>query len=290
VNLPDTEPNAPPSRRKWTRRDLIKLSSASVAVGLACLGYGVMVRERVEVSRVDVKIENLPGEFKGMTIAHLSDIHHGRFTGLDYIGDCVEIVNGMKPDLVALTGDFTFGGRSYVGPCAEALKPLAARAGVYAVLGNHDYYVGARGVARALRNSGIKVLIDAQDRIEVGGSKLCLLGVDDFLCGHTDVNQLMRGLPSAEPRIVFSHNPDFIEEFAARKKHIDLMISGHTHGGQIRFPLIGAPHIASDYGQRYAVGLNRKDSMQVYTTRGIGTIVVPARLNCPPEIVLYKLV
>lgn len=279
------------SPRRWTRRDLLKITSASAAsFGLGCFGYGVLLREHVEVSRVEVKITNLPAEFSGMTIAHMSDIHHGRFTDLAYINDCVQIVNGLKPDLVALTGDFTVGGRRFIEPCAEVLKGLEARAGVYAALGNHDHYVGARAVARALKNKGIKLLIDEVDRIELGGSKLWLLGVDDLWCGQTDINSLMEGLPPDEPRVVFSHNPDFIEEFAARDKHIDLMISGHTHGGQIRFPLIGAPQISSEYGQRYAIGLNRKGLMQVYTTRGIGTIIVPARLNCPPEIVLYKLV
>lgn len=278
------------SPKRWTRRAAIKLAAASAAAGLGFSGYGMMAREQFEISHVEVKIAGLPAQFQGMTIAQLSDIHHGRFTGLPYIQSCVEAVNSLKPDLIALTGDFTYGGRGYIEPCVEALKGLEARAGVYAVLGNHDHYVGAGEVARSLRKGGFKLLIDAVDRIEVGGARLWLIGVDDLLTGNTDVNRLMRGLPPAEPRIVFSHNPDFIEEFAARGKDLDLMISGHTHGGQIRFPLIGAPQISSDYGQRYAIGLNRKGSMQVYTSRGIGTIVVPVRINCPPEIVLYKLV
>jgi predicted MPP superfamily phosphohydrolase len=277
-------------RRQWTRRDVIRLSvAAAAAVGAGSLGYGALVRKNVEISRVEVKITDLPGEFSGLTIAQLSDIHHGPYTGLAYIGECVEIVNGLSPDLVALTGDFTFGGKRYIEPCIEALTSLQARIGVYAVLGNHDYYVGAGDVARALKRGGLDLLVDAKDRIELGGAKLWLLGVDDLLYGRTDVNRLMRELPGDEPRIVFSHNPDFIEEFAIKRKHIDLMIAGHTHGGQIRFPLIGAPHISSEYGQRYAVGLNRKGAMQVYTTRGVGTILLPVRLNCPPEIVLFTL-
>jgi uncharacterized protein len=276
--------------RQWTRREVIKVSLASAAaVGAGSLAYGALVRKNIELSRVEVRVKNLPGAFNGLNIAQLSDIHHGPYTALDYIGRCVEIVNALSPDVVALTGDFTFGGKRYIEPCVEALKSLKARAGVYAVLGNHDYYVGAGNVARALERRGFNLLIDAKDRIEMGGAKLWLIGVDDLLYGRTDLNRLMRGLPDDEPRIAFSHNPDFIEEFAIKKKHIDLMISGHTHGGQIRFPIIGAPHISSEYGQRYAVGLKRKGAMQVYTTRGIGTILLPARLNCPPEIVLFTL-
>lgn len=275
---------------KWTRRAVLKLSAASVAtIGLSCLGYGAAVRQRVEVSRVEVPIADLPGEFVGLTIAQLSDIHHGPYTDLNYINKCVEIVNGLQPDVVALTGDFTFGGRSYVEPCAEVLQGLKARVGVYAVLGNHDYYVGAGHVTRALKQAGCNVLIDRLDRLDHRGAQLWLVGLDDFYYGHTDVKRLLRDVPPAQPRVALAHNPDSIEACASKQQHVDLMMAGHTHGGQIRLPLVGAPHISSDYGQRYALGLNRKDRMQVYTTRGLGTILLPARWDCPPEIVLYTL-
>ncbi len=274
----------------WTRRDVLKLSATSVtAVGLGCLGYGFAVRDHVELSRVEVKIANLPAAFDGLTIAQLSDIHHGMYTGLDYIHRCVEIANGLNPDVIALTGDFTYGGAKYVDPCAEVLRGLKARVGVYAGLGNHDYYVGASHVARALKDAGFNLLIDALDTIEYRGEKLWLAGVDDLYYGTTNVKHLLRDVPRDAARIALAHNPDFIEEFAARGQHVDLMLAGHTHGGQIRLPLVGAPQITSDYGQRYAIGLNRKDSMQVYTTRGIGTILLPARFDCPPEIVLFTL-
>jgi predicted MPP superfamily phosphohydrolase len=166
---------------EWTRRDVIKFSVASAAtVAGGCLGYGNVVRDHVEVSRVPVKIADLPDEFTGLTVAQLTDIHHGPYTGLDYINRCIEIVNGLKPDLVALTGDFTYGGGRYIEPCAGLLRQLKARVGVYAVLGNHDYYSGASHVSRALKAAGCNLLIDEQDRIEHRGSKLCLLGVDDL--------------------------------------------------------------------------------------------------------------
>lgn len=277
-------------QRNWTRREVLKLSAASVtAVGLGALGYGFAVRDHVEVSRVTVKIANLPAAFNGLTIAQLSDIHHGLYTGLDYIRRCVEITNALNPDVIALTGDFTFAGKKHIAPCAEALGGLKARAGVYAVLGNHDYYAGAGQVARALKEAGCNVLIDALDRLESRGDKLWLAGLDDLYYGSTDLKKLLRDVPREAARITLAHNPDFIEEFAARGRHTDLLIAGHTHGGQIRFPLLGAPHISSHYGQQYAVGLNRKDTMQVYTTRGIGTILLPTRFDCPPEIVLFTL-
>ncbi len=269
---------------------MIGLSAASMAtIGAGVLGYGALVRQQVELSRVEVKIARLPAAFAGMTIAHMSDIHHGPYTSLDYIRRCIEIVNAERPDLVVLTGDFTFAGRRYVEPCAELFREYRPRLGVYAVLGNHDYYAGAGYVARALRAAGCNVMIDARERLEYRGDRLWLLGVDDFYYGNTDLPALMRDVPDDEARIVLSHNPDYIEEFAVKGKHADLMLSGHTHGGQIRLPLLGAPQIPSYYGQKYAMGLNRKEAMQIYTTRGIGTVFLPTRVDCPPEIVLYRL-
>lgn len=269
---------------------MLKLSATSAAtVGLGVLGYGCAVRQSVEVSRVEVKLDNLPPAFDGLTIAQLTDIHHGIYTSADYIDRCVQIVNDLKPDLIALTGDFTYGGKKYVEPCAEALSRLRARIGTYVALGNHDYYVGASAVAVAMKRAGCAVMIDQLDRLELRGEKLWLVGVDDFYYGTTDLKKLLRDVPPEAARVVLSHNPDFIEEFAAKNERADLMISGHTHGGQIRFPLAGAPHIASAYGQRYAVGLNRSGAMQVYTSRGLGTILLPTRVDCPPEIVLFTL-
>lgn len=297
---PPTEPAAagasvapsvgPSVAGRWTRRRVLKLAAASVvSVGLGALSYGFMVRDQVEISRVTVRIKDLPSAFVGFTLAHLSDIHHGWYVSLDYVQRCIEIANSLRPDLVALTGDLTFGGRQYVAPVTELLRSLQAPAGVYAVLGNHDYYASAPYVSAALRRAGCKLLIDAQDVIEQRGDRLTLLGVDDFYHGNTDLNRLLRDLPTGAPIITLSHNPDFIEEFAIKDRHTDLMLSGHTHGGQIRLPLIGAPHVPSYYGQCYAKGLAHKGAMQVYTTRGIGTVLVPSRIDCPPEIVLYTL-
>src|SRR5262245_47118921 len=146
------------------------LSAASIAtVGIGCLGYGTLVREHLEISRIEVKIDNLHTEFNGFTMAQIIDIHHGPYTGLDYINRCVEIVNSLSPDLIALTGDFTFAGANYIEPCSEVLKGLKARIGVYSVLGNHDYYAGAGRVAQALRNAGFDLFIVCYDFIRYFG-------------------------------------------------------------------------------------------------------------------------
>ncbi len=274
---------------KLTRRQFIKLSAAStVAVGLGSLAIGGWIRTNVEVSKVNVNLPRLPEAFNGLTIAHLSDIHHGRFISQSYLSRCVEIVNSFQPDLIALTGDFTFGAKSYADPCGEVLSGLHAKIGKFAVLGNHDHYNSVGRVTRALGKAGVTVLIDEKERLEVKGDRLWLFGTEDFQSGDTDLVQLYKDCPRDEARITLSHNPDFLDEFAAKDQHTDLMLSGHTHGGQIRIPLLGAPHLKV-LGHNYIMGLQRKDTMQVYTTRGIGTVGPPVRLFCPPEIVLYTL-
>ena len=274
---------------KLSRRQFIKLSAASTAaVGLGGLGLGMWLRTQVEVSHVNVNLPRLPEEFNGLTIAHLSDIHHGPFISADYLQRCVEIANSLKPDLMALTGDFTFGAKSYAEPCGEVLSGLKPRIGKFAVLGNHDHYNSAGRVTRALRQAGITVLIDDKERLEKRGEKLWLFGVDDLLMGNTDLVKLYSDCPKDEVRITLSHNPDFLDEYAEKQQHTDFMLSGHTHGGQVRFPLLGAPHLKL-LGHEYVMGLQQCDTMQIYTTRGIGTVGPPVRFLCPPEIVLYTL-
>ena len=257
-------------------------------VGAGGLGLGSWLRTQIEISRVNVKLPRLPEEFNGLTIAHLSDIHHGVFCSQDYVNRCVEIANSLTPDIVALTGDFTFGAKSYAEPCGEILAGLQAKIGKFAVLGNHDHYNSAGRVTRALRQAGITVLINEKERLEKKGEKLWLFGTDDLLTGETDLVELYRDCPKEEARITLSHNPDFLDVFAEKEQHTDFMLSGHTHGGQIRVPLLGAPHLKI-LGHDYVMGLQRKDTMQIYTTRGLGTVGPPVRFFCPPEIVLYTL-
>lgn len=272
-----------------SRRKFIRLAAAStVTIGLGGLGLGYWLREQVELSQVTVNLPRLPEAFNNLTIAHLSDLHHGRFIPAEYLSRCVEITNSLNPDLIALTGDFTFGAKAYSEPCGEILSGLKAKIGKFAVLGNHDHYNSAGRVTRALRQAGITVLIDERERLEKKGDKLWLFGVDDFLQGDTDLVKLYRDCPKDEARITLSHNPDFLRVFAEKQQHTDFMLSGHTHGGQVRIPLIGAPHLQL-LGHEYVMGLNRLEMMQIYTTRGIGTVGPPVRFLCPPEIVLYTL-
>lgn len=272
------------------RRRFLKLSAASVAIaGTGCLGYGFAVNDQVQLSRVEVKLAQLPAAFDGLTIAHLSDLHLGLYTSAQYLRRCVELANAQQPDLVALTGDYTYLQRKYVEPVADLLSELRPRIGTYAVLGNHDYYQGAGHLARAFRRVRLNLLLDARERLEWQGERLSLFGVDDLYYGDTNEARLLREVPAGEPRLLLAHNPDFIGRFLSKNLQVDFMMCGHAHGGQIRLPWLGAPHIDSRYGQRYARGLNRNRQIQIYTTRGLGMVGLPVRLACPPEVVLYTL-
>ena len=239
-----------------------------------------------EVTRVPIRLSKLPRAFHGLKLAQLSDIHHSPFLSEAEIAQAVHYTNALQPDLIALTGDYISHSPEYIEGAARALGELRAPLGVFAILGNHDHWTDGAGMAAALRAHGITVLINEHTAIRRGDAEFKLLGIDDMLVKRDDLAAALVGTTADETRILLSHNPAIIRE-AARAK-IDLVLSGHTHGGQIRIPILGAPHLKL-LGHKYVMGLQRRDTMQIYTTRGIGTVGPPVRFLCPPEIVLYTL-
>ncbi len=155
------------------------------------------------------------------------------------------------------------------------------------ILGNHDHWNGPEIVAHALDRHGLNVLRNQSLPLERGGQRIWIVGLDDVIAHANDLDKALEGIPSAETKIVAVHEPDFADE--AAKYPVDLQLSGHSHGGQVRIPFLGAP-ILPHLGRKYPVGLNRVRDLQVYTNRGIGVISPPVRLNCPPEVTLITLV
>jgi predicted MPP superfamily phosphohydrolase len=231
-------------------------------------------------------LSDLPQGFRGFRILQLSDIHHSLFVPLDQVAAVVELSNRLKPDLVALTGDFVSYSRSSIEPVAEILGGLRARSGVVAVLGNHDFRVGADEVERALRRQRIQVLRNRHRLLQRRGATLYLAGVDDYGYG-ADLGQAMRGIPKDAPTILLAHNPRLVTAAACRG--IGLVLSGHTHGGQVNLPLLGTVYGRSPEQMRFKMGWDRLGSTQIYVSRGIGTIVLPLRWRCPAEVPLLEL-
>lgn len=284
------------SRRQW-----LKLAGAAAATGVMAVGVEGIVLEpqHPQLERVEVPLRRLPLQLDGLTIAQMSDFHyHPHFTA-GVIETAVKIVNRLNADLVVLTGDYITvpqfekhaahraGALQGAEPCARLLAALRARHGVFAVLGNHDQHADAEFVAGHLRKRGIEVLRNQAVPVERGGARMWLTGLNDLVeGGRPDLGRLLHQVPTGEPTVLLVHEPDFADE--AAKYAIDLQLAGHSHGGQIRLPMLGAIYLP-EMARKYPWGLRRIGALTLYTNRGIGTIGIPVRLNCPPEITLLTL-
>jgi uncharacterized protein len=240
-----------------------------------------------ELTETDIFMRRLPRAFDGLSIVHLTDIHHSVYTPLETVEETVHLANHLHPDLVALTGDYVTLSPSYIWPVARALGRLRARLGVFAVLGNHDFQVDAGEITHALRAQRIRVLRNSHFALRSRGSTLWLAGVDDLWWDADDFHAALASVPSREAKILLCHNPIGIRQAVAHG--VDFVLSGHTHGGQVRLPLVGSLRGRSKLGERFVEGWNRLDGTQIYISRGIGKSVVPLRLNCPPEIACLRL-
>ncbi len=244
---------------------------------------------RITVEETWLSIKDLPSEFAGFGICQITDTHHGPYVGLDYIKEVVTQANRLNPDLVVLTGDYVSENKSFLEPVMRVLSGLKARHGIMSVLGNHDYWVGEGHSIRALKAQEIPLLKNTHSFIEINGARLCIAGVGDLTEDRPDVARALYGVDTDVPRVVLCHNPDYTEELPDNVR-VDLMLSGHTHGGQVRMPFTGrAPVVPSEYGQKYAGGLVRRGETQIYVSRGIGVSIMPIRFNCPPEISFLRL-
>jgi len=268
------------------------------AAGLA-LYSGAIERHWIEVTRYDISLRGLPAAFDGLRIAQLGDIHLDDFTEPFFLRHVIDRVNRLRPDAVFLTGDYAsyglYGKKFGVGAawqCANFLSELECKQ-VYAILGNHDVLVGEEEVIAALTANGITVLKNKCLPIERTGGRIWLTGLDDPVKGHPDpelaIPASIRNVPN-EPIVLMCHAPDYVDDLLAQPagKAVDLMLSGHTHGGQVRLPMLGALHLPPR-GKKYVQGWFRFGDLQLYVNRGIGTVGVPFRLDCPPEITLITL-
>lgn len=238
----------------------------------------------LSLERVEITLKRLPRKLDGFKIIHLSDTHHSPFTGLEHIARAVKIANRLKPDIFLLTGDYVSHEREYIAPVAAVLGGLKARYGVHACLGNHDHWTDAGLVTHLFRGEGINVLVNEGFRFEARGASFWIAGVDDYMVGKTDVPAALLGSYPDEMKLLLAHNPIIFRE--AARYGVDLTLSGHTHGGQIKIRDEEKRILPK---RKLKAGLHTRRNSQVYITRGIGTVVVPMRYQCPPEISLLEL-
>ncbi len=238
----------------------------------------------LSLERVEIYLNRLPKKLDGFKIIHLSDTHHSPLTSLDHIKRAVKIANRLKPDMFLLTGDYVSHHREYIPPVAAVLGKLKAKHGIYACLGNHDHWTDADLVTHLFRGEGINVLINEGFRFETRRGSFWLAGVDDYMVGKTDVRAALHGSFPDEMKLLLAHNPVIFRE--AARVGVDLTLSGHTHGGQIKLRDEEKRILPR---RKLKAGLHKRRTSQIYITRGIGTVVVPMRYQCPPEISLLEL-
>ncbi|WP_445358264.1 metallophosphoesterase [Microbulbifer sp. ANSA005] len=244
------------------------------------------------INEDDIVVDTWPKECNGLRVAILADLHVGSpYKGRKSLQNLVEAVNKSQPDLILLPGDFVIQGvvgGKFVPPedAAGILKELKAPMGVFAVLGNHDWWLDAARVEQSLASQGISVLEDKSVSLVSSECKLRLVGISDFWEGPHDVKKAMQGIDEGETILAFTHNPDIFPELPAE---LSLTIAGHTHGGQVYLPFIGRPIVPSSYGQRFAIGHIVEGDKHLYVSPGVGTSILPVRFLVPPEVTVLSI-
>ncbi|MGA7219114.1 MAG: metallophosphoesterase [Candidatus Sulfotelmatobacter sp.] len=276
-----------------TRRHFLIAAAAAGAVAVA--GDATFLEpNRPHLVRKEFLLPRWPERLQDFTIAVLSDFHYDAYFSVHPLHAAIPVVNDLHPDLIVLPGDFVSvpligndaKGALAADPCARLLRQMSSANGLWAVLGNHDEGTDPEHVTRALQAENIQVLANQSQAIELDGARFWLAGVSDVLSRSADLTKTLRRVPSDEPVILLAHEPDFADE--ASRYPIDLQVSGHSHGGQIRLPLL-PPLYLPKMGKKYVLGTYQVGPLPLYTTAGLGTVGIPMRLNCPPEITLLTI-
>ena len=276
-----------------SRRGLLKASARLLVGGVtgSALGwfYSTVVEpEWLQVERIRLPLTKLHPDLNGFTIAHFSDIHFGPYMRGPDAQQIVDRVNSLRPDLIVFTGDFvTELAHDEAELITDTFRHLKAAQGVYAILGNHDHWTDAEVVDQAVRAAGVTLLRNENRFIEFRGTGFWLAGVDDVWEEKHDLEAALLGIGDDLPVILLAHEPDYAD-VVERTGRVDLQLSGHSHGGQVRLPYYGAlalPYLA----HKYPFGLYQLGSTTLYTNRGVGLLAPPVRFNCRPEITLFEL-
>jgi predicted MPP superfamily phosphohydrolase len=272
---------APITRRTFLKRSFLSLVGLFTLIG----GYSYGVEPRwLEIDKKSIVLPRLPKAFHGLRVAVFGDLHVGYHLDPEDLPAIIDKVMEQKPDLILFTGDFVDDDQTVIPDTIRYLTKLNAPFGKFAVLGNHDY--NGDQVALGLKQAGFQVLQNEHHMISKGRDNLVIAGVEDLLMGEPDLLQALEGSPVDTCTLLLSHCPDFADQIVSN--HIDLQVSGHSHGGQIRLPLVGEL-ITPPGGSQYVDGYYRLTNTQVYVNRGIGTTILPFRFNCRPQISLLEL-
>ena len=269
----------------FNRRSFLKFSAASLLAGLGTTLSLMWLNNEYQdpvVERVQIPIPQLASDLEGFRIVQISDIHLIPLTTIELVDQAVAMANQLKPDLTVLTGDYVWHEVEAIHDLTPSLARLNARFGVFACLGNHDIWTDVRVVTHAFQDERIPLLVNEGISFTVGNNHLYLASLDDGWSGNPNLDAAMENWTKDTPTILLMHEPDLADEYSLDPR-ITLQLSGHSHGGQVRFPLVGA--IITPYlSWKYPMGLYNVNGMWLYTNRGLGTTNIPLRVNCAPEI------
>jgi len=257
------------------------------ALALAVVAAFRTLAQRPRLQERDIPVEGLPAAFDGFRIAQISDLHCGPFASGPRVAGWIAAVNQLRPDLVAVTGDLIASGDAFVPVVASALGQLRAPHGVFACMGNHDYFADGEALAQALVSEGLTVLRNRGVEVPHAGARLFVAGVDDTWTGRHDVHRALANRPAGVPAVLLAHDPALFPEAAAHG--VDLTLSGHTHGGQLGLPLFARKVNLARIITRFTTGLYHDGPASLYVNRGLGTTGPPIRLGVFPEIAVLTL-
>ena len=247
--------------------------------GIGAYGFAYS-RHQLQLARASLQVSGLPPALDSLRVGLVTDLHHSQMVPIEDVRSAVKLIMAEQPDLIVLGGDYvTWGDRHYVEPCAEALAPLRAPHGVFAALGNHD---DDRDMPAALEARGFAALKDARTRVVIRGEALEIAGLRFWTRRPAEIARVLEG--ATAPVMLIAHDPRRLIE--AAELNVGVVLSGHTHGGQVVLPVLG-PVAARKYP--VAAGLGRRDKTAMFVSRGVGTVYVPYRFNCPPDVALLTL-
>jgi len=276
---------------RLNRRSFLKISSTGLIIGLGATISLLWLNNEYDhpvVERIQIPIPDLAPELEVFRIVQISDIHLGPLTTIELVDQAIEMANQLKPDLTLLTGDYVWHEVEAIHELMPSLARLNAKYGVYACLGNHEIWTDVNVITQAFQMERIPLLVNEGMSIPVGEASLYLASLDDGWSGRPDLEAAMQNWTPGATTVLLMHEPDLADNYASDGR-INLQLSGHSHGGQIRFPFVGAL-ITPYLSWKYPIGLYNVNGMWLYTNRGLGTTNIPLRVNCAPEITEITLI
>lgn len=278
------------SNRKVSRRNFIKyLFSAGIIGSLGGLLYSYRLeRFWLDVHHEQIELPKLPTPLNGLTIVQFTDLHLGFHMDNDNLDYVVTRIQREQPDMICFTGDFCEKELDLLEQSIPILLKLEAPLGKFAVLGNHDHWLNPEQVVAFLTKAGFTVLMNQHVQLELNGERFVVAGVDSFSYHRADLQSALKGAEPSQFTMLLAHEPDFADKVYDNSV-VQLQLSGHSHGGQIRFPIVGAL-VTPLHGKKYVDRLNQVGELTIYTSRGIGTTGIPFRFMCRPELSVLKLV